>query len=85
MGYAINWSAKAKKQIRKIETRMQETILKAVDELESFPNTRNLTALTNHQYSHRLRVGDFRVLLDIDTAVRIIEIQQIKKRNEETY
>ena len=83
--YAINWSSKAKKQLRKIDLKEQGTIINAVDELENFPNAKNVIALTKHVYGFRMRVGNYRVLFDADTEVRIIEIQQVKKRDEQTY
>ncbi|MCB5362900.1 type II toxin-antitoxin system RelE/ParE family toxin [Pusillimonas sp. CC-YST705] len=83
--YAVNWSNKAKKQLRKIDRKEQITIVNAVDGLESFPDTKNVIALTNHEYGYRMRVGNYRVLFDADTEVRIIEIQQVKKRDDQTY
>jgi len=83
--YAINWSNKAKKQLRKIDRKEQGTIIDAVDELENFPNAKNVIALTKHEYGFRMRVGNYRVLFDADTTVRIIEIQQVRKRDEQTY
>ncbi|WP_442596292.1 type II toxin-antitoxin system RelE family toxin [Parapusillimonas sp. JC17] len=83
--YSVNWSNKAKKQLRKIDRKEQGTIIDAVDELESFPNAKNVIALTKHECGYRMRVGNYRVLFDADTEVRIIEIQQVKKRDEQTY
>ncbi|NYT61143.1 type II toxin-antitoxin system RelE/ParE family toxin [Alcaligenaceae bacterium] len=82
---AVNWSSKAKKQLRKINRKEQGTIIDAVDELEQFPNAKNAIALTNHEHGYRMRVGNYRVLFDADTEVRIIEIQQVKKRDDQTY
>jgi len=83
--YAVNWSNKAKKQLRKIDRKEQGAIIDAVDELENFPHAKNVIALTKHEYGYRMRVGNYRVLFDTDTEVRIIEIQQVKKRDEQTY
>lgn len=83
--YPINWSNRAKKQLRKIDRKEQGTIIDSIDELEGFPNAKNVIALTKHEYGYRMRVGNYRVLFDADTEVRIIEIQQIKKRGEQTY
>jgi len=38
--------------------------------------------LTNHAYSYRLRVGDFRVFFEFDGDVNIIDIEEVKKRDE---
>jgi len=83
--YTINWSSKAKKQLRKIDSKNQESIIDAVDALKDFPNTRNVSTLTRHVYGYRMRVGSYRVLFDADTKVNIIEIEQVKRRNEKTY
>ncbi len=83
--YSINWSNRAKKQLRKIDHKEQGTIIDAVDTLEAFPDTKNVIALTKHEYGYRMRVGNYRILFDADTTVQIIEIQQVKKRDEQTY
>lgn len=78
-------ATKAKKQLRKIDRKERETIIDAVDELEDLSNSKNVITLINHQYGYRLRVGNYRVLFDADTEVRIVEIQQVKKRDDHTY
>ena len=35
--YVINWSSKAKKQLRRIDRQAQVAIIEAVDQLEYFP------------------------------------------------
>ena len=46
---------------------------------------RNVKALTNHEFGYRLRVGSYRVFFDHDGAVRIVTIEEVKKRDERTY
>jgi mRNA interferase RelE/StbE len=38
-----------------------------------------------NQYGYRLRVGNYRVLFDADTVIRIVEIQEVKTRDSNTY
>lgn len=83
--YLVNWSEKAQKQFNRIDRRDRETIFDAVDTLQDLPNAKNVLPLTNHQYGYRLRVGNYRVLFDADSVVMIVEIQQVKKRDENTY
>ena len=54
-------------------------------ELLDLSKARNVTALTNHEYGYRLRVGNYRVFFDFDGAVRIVSIEEVKKRDERTY
>ena len=36
-------------------------------------------------HGYRLRVGNYRVFFDFDGAVRIVSIEEVKKRDERTY
>jgi len=54
-------------------------------ELVDFSKARSVKALTNHDYGYRLRVGNYRVFFDFDGAVRIVSIEEVRKRDERTY
>lgn len=82
---AIFWTPKAARQLRKIDHQHQVSIRDCVSHLTAMPDCQNVKALTNHQYGYRLRVGQFRILFDWGTEVRIVEIQEVKKRDERTY
>jgi mRNA-degrading endonuclease RelE of RelBE toxin-antitoxin system len=83
--YNIDWTPKALKQLSKIDRIHRNDIVDAVDALHDFPKAKHVIALTNHKYGYRLRVGNYRVLFDADTAVKIIDIQQVVKRDDNTY
>ena len=69
--YDINWSNRAKKQLRKIDITDRKRISDAVDLLADFENAVNVKRLVNHQYGYRLRVGRYRVLFDVQTQIKI--------------
>lgn len=50
-----------------------------------FPEVRNVKALTNHRYPYRLRVGAYRVFFEFEDAIRIVRIEEVKKRDDRTY
>ncbi|UWN51669.1 hypothetical protein ASALC70_03902 [Alcanivorax sp. ALC70] len=61
-------------------------ILDAVQGLANCPtNAANVKALKRRRAGYRLRVGRYRVLFDLDDGVRIITVQEVKKRDERTY
>jgi len=60
------------------------TILDAIEKLAAMPDCQNVIALTNHKYDYRLRVGNYRVLFDWDDEIRIVETQEVRKRDERT-
>ena len=83
---SINWQPKALRQLRKIDAHAGKKIRAAVStELLDLSKARNVTALTNHEHGDRLRVGNYRVFFDFDGAVRIVNIEEVKKRDERTY
>jgi mRNA-degrading endonuclease RelE of RelBE toxin-antitoxin system len=51
-------------------------------DLDQAPNVKRLA---NHRYGYRLRVGTYRVFFEFDGAVRMVTIEEAKKRNEQTH
>lgn len=74
------------KQLRRIDAQASRQIRTAVTvELADLAKARNVKSLTNHEYGHRLRVGSCRVFFEFDGAVRIVSIEEVRKRDERTY
>ena len=83
---SILWQAKALRQLRKLPVQANADIRAAVSaELVDLGQARNVTALVKHEHGYRLRVGKYRVFFDFDGAVRIVSIEEVKKRDERTY
>ena len=82
----VIWQSKATKQLKKIGDRtVQGRILTATRGLADFPACSNVKRLTNHEYTHRLRVGDWRILFNVFEEISIASIEEVKKRDENTY
>ena len=82
----INWQPKALKQLRKIDAQAGKQIRTAVTvELADLSKASNVKSLTNHEYGYRLRVGSYRVFFEFDGAVHIVNIEEVRKRDERTY
>jgi len=82
---SIEWTRKAEKQLSRVDRKAQKTIVLAVRELAHFPKCGNVRRLNNHQYEYRMRIGRYRVFFDALMAIKIIRIEEVKKRNERTY
>ena len=83
---AIHWQPRALRQLRKIDANAGKQIRSTVTaELADLSRARNVKALKNHEHGYRLRVGQYRVFFDFDGAVRIVSIEDIRKRDERTY
>jgi mRNA interferase RelE/StbE len=83
---SIDWEPKALRQLRKIDVQSSKQIRTAVTiELADLSRARNVKSLTSHAYGYRLRVGNYRVFFEFDGAVRIVTIEEVRKRDERTY
>ena len=71
MEYEIIWSVKAARQMRSLDRSVAKRIYEKVDQLNQNPE-RFVEKLVRDPY-YRLRVGDYRVILDIrHESVRIL-------------
>lgn len=62
----------AVKDIDKLDASQRKRILSAIAKLDKFPAVPHIKRLSNFDYAYRLRVGDFRILFDLDGDVIII-------------
>ena len=82
---SIHWTRKAVKQLLKLHSVHQIQVRDAVSLLSGMPDIGNVKALAGHDYAYRLRVGNYRVMFDWDGAIKVVSIQEVKKRDERTY
>ncbi len=88
MSYNIEWKPKAVKQASKLPKQDRTRIVDRVSQLSEWPDcmrSSDIKPLKNHTHQYRLRVGNYRVLFDIETGLHIISIEEVKKRDERTY
>lgn len=66
----IEWRPKAVKQLRKIADKaLREHIYDSAQSLKNFPKSANVKKLNHHDYSYRLRVGNYRLLFDFTASL----------------
>ncbi len=74
MTYSILWSDEAKKDLKKLDRPVAKRIYSAIGRLRDDPY-RNVIKLTNSE-CFRLRVGDYRVIFDIESGnLRILVLR----------
>lgn len=78
----------------KLPSKMQENILDAIKQLQENPRpfgTKSFKQLVppvqfySHVAQYRIRIGDYRVLYDVDDDRFIVWVFGIRKRSEKTY
>ena len=76
--YEIVFSQKAKKQLFKLERSIQERIISALERIKIRPES-YITKLVGDP-GYKLRVGDYRVIMDIDKSKLLVLIIKIGHR-----
>ncbi len=77
-GFEIIWSKPAERQLRKLERPIAKRILDAVETLRTDP-FRSARKLAGSPY-YRVRVGDYRVIVDIQGAVLRVLVLKVGHR-----
>lgn len=88
MPYQVQWTLKATKQAKKIPPPERARIVEGVGSLADWPDsmtTKDIKPLKNHKHQYRLRVGRYRVLFDVETGLRVVSIEEVRKRDDRTY
>ncbi len=78
MSYEILFTDTSKKQFKKLEKEVQERIIKALERIRIRPEV-HVKKLVG-DLSYRLRVGEYRVILDIERDKLIILVIKIGHR-----
>ncbi|MCS4541076.1 MAG: type II toxin-antitoxin system RelE/ParE family toxin [Euryarchaeota archaeon] len=78
MTYAIKWSPRAVKELRKLPRDVAVRIVKKVDSLKEGP-MRFLEGLSGDP-GFKLRVGDYRALVDVKEKEKIIAVRVLGHR-----
>ena len=84
----IEWSTKAVRQLRKIADKARrQRIFAETQQLAGWPHCPGDITRLQGRNDYRLRVGDYRVIFEIDQSGMpiILTITQVEKRNERTY
>ena len=76
--YEIVFSRKAKKQLFKLERLIQERIISALERIKIRPES-YITKLVGDP-GYKLRVGDYRIIMDVDKSKLLILVIKIGHR-----
>ncbi|BBC24077.1 type II toxin-antitoxin system RelE family toxin [Pseudanabaena sp. ABRG5-3] len=81
MSYQVNLPKTVQKQLNTLPQELKQRILKALVQLQEEPRPVNSLQMKGGQ-GFRLRIGDYRVLYDIDDSSKIVNLRRIGHRRE---
>jgi mRNA interferase RelE/StbE len=80
--YKIELRQSAGRDIRKITPTLIPNILRKIEALSSEPFPRQSLKLSGGEATYRLRVGDYRVIYEVDNKTRAVVIHYVRHRRE---
>ncbi|NIA16059.1 MAG: type II toxin-antitoxin system mRNA interferase toxin, RelE/StbE family [Nitrospiraceae bacterium] len=80
--YQIEWKRSALKEFRRLPASVQRRVFQAIEKLAENPYPHGGVKLTGSTRSYRLRVGDYRVVYTVESALLRIEIVRIRHRRD---
>ncbi len=81
--FEIRYARSVRKDIERITSKNRRRIKEAIEDLKNFPNVSNIKQLANHPIAdYRLRVGNYRVLFDVNWQDQVIYILKIGHRRD---
>lgn len=80
--FEIRWRSSTKKDLRRIPRQEVERILDAVAGLRDNPLPHGSDKLAGADHTHRIRVGDYRVVYELLRSNNVVEIQRVRHRRE---
>lgn len=82
MSYQVSLRPGAERQRRKLDDRTRRRINDALLSLEEEPRPHGVVKLRNTVNEWRIRVGDYRIIYEIDEDEHLVIILRIKHRRE---
>ena len=83
--YNVTFSKKAIKALKKFPKEYQLRIKNGAIKLSIDPFQMDLEKMHSSDATHRLRIGVYRLFLQIDTSTKEVIISTIKRRTTQTY
>lgn len=78
--YQVEFSKKAVKELRKIDSRYVSRIYTVVESLSREPRPVGCKKLSGSEHTYRIRVGDYRIIYDIEDSKLIVVVVRIRHR-----
>lgn len=82
MSYEIEWRPSARKEVRKLDPPVRRRVIAAVESLASEPRPPGSVTLTDSPGWRRIRVGDYRVIYDVNDSALVVLVLRVGGRGD---
>jgi mRNA interferase RelE/StbE len=80
--FSLQWRSSTKKDLRKLPRQELPRIVAAAEALADDPFPHGCEKLSGAEQTYRIRIGDYRLVYEVITARRIIEVQRVRHRKD---
>jgi mRNA interferase RelE/StbE len=82
MAFRIKWKKSTRKDLRKLPPGAVGRVLDAVEALAQNPFPHGVEKLSGSEHAYRIRLGDYRVVYEVVTEAKLVEIQRVRHRKD---
>jgi len=80
--FKVELKPAARKDFRKIPPKTLSRILETIEDLEQDPFPNQAIKLANSDRLYRLRVGDYRIIYEVETEISAVTVHYVRHRRE---
>ena len=80
--YRVFLERAAEKDLKSLPSRLHNRIIDALQKLTREPRPRSCRKLTGGDNDWRIRVGEYRIVYEIDDTAKIIRVNRVRHRRE---
>jgi len=82
MAFRIEWKKSTRKDLRKLPSSITDKIVEAVENLAENPFPHGVEKLSGSEHAYRIRLGDYRIVYEVVTESKLVEIQCVRHRKD---
>ncbi len=82
MAFRIEWKKSTRKDLRRLSPATVNRVIEAVEALAENPFPRGVEKLSGSEHAYRIRLGDYRVVYEVVSEQKLVEIQRVRHRKD---
>ena len=85
MKYEVVFAPNVARQLRRVDRKWQLKIVAAAEALGDNPRPHGYKKLVDEGGLHRIKVGDYRIIYNVQDNILLVSVLRVAKRDEQTY
>jgi mRNA interferase RelE/StbE len=82
MAYSVEFARSARRELERLPGQAADRVLEAIRRMQEEPRPHGNRKLVGEEATYRIRVGEYRVIYEIDDAAQAVLITRVRHRRE---